>query len=147
MLVEKPGSYYNSQTQLSALTALLRKLPELDAPVRPSRERRMPRRARQLDDEQVQQLIEEYQAGATVYELGERFGISRQTVCRHLHRHEVPMRMQGLSPEQIDEAVQLYEAGWSLARIGERMNVDAGTVHARLRERRVQMRDPHGVSR
>jgi DNA-directed RNA polymerase specialized sigma24 family protein len=129
--VEKPGPYYNPQAQLSALTALLRKLPELDAPVRSSRDRRTPRQARQLDDQRVQQLIQEYQAGATVYELGERFGVSRQTVSRHLHRHGVPMRMQGLSPEQTEEAVQLYEAVRSLARIGERMGVDAGTVHAR----------------
>lgn len=143
-MVEKPGPYYNPHVQLSALTALLRKLPKLDTPVRPPSDRRTPRRARQLDDEQVQQLIQEYQAGATVYVLAAQFGISRQTVSRHLHRHEVPMRMQGLSPEQIDNAVQLYEAGWSLARIGRRMRVDAGTVHARLRERGVRMRNPHG---
>lgn len=93
-IVEKPGPYYNPQAQLSALTALLRKLPGLDAPVRSSPDRRTPGRARQLDHEQVQQLIREYQAGATVYELAERFGISRQTVSRHLHRHGVPMRMR-----------------------------------------------------
>lgn len=145
--MEQPGPYYNPQAQLSALTALLRKLPKLDTPARPPSDRRTPRRARQLDEEQVRQLIREYMAGATVYELGERFGISRQTVSRHLHRHEVPMRMQGLSPEQIDEAVRLYEAGWSLARIGTRMGVDAGTVHARLREREVRMRDAQGRER
>jgi DNA-binding transcriptional ArsR family regulator len=95
----------------------------------------------------VQQLIEGYQAGATVYELGERVGIKRQTVSRHLHRSGVEMRMRGLSPEQIDEAVRLYEAGWSLFRIGERMNADTGTVRARLRERGVRMRDTHGRER
>lgn len=35
---------------------------------------------RQLDDEQTQQLIADYQAGGTVYELGDRFGIDRRTV-------------------------------------------------------------------
>lgn len=145
--MEQPGPYYNPQVQLSALTVLLRKLPDRDAPVRSSPDRRTPQRARQLNDEQVQQLIQEYQAGATVYELGERFGISRQTVSRHLHRHEVPMRMRGLSPGQIDEAVGLYEAGWSLARIGARMGVDGGTVQARLRERGVRMRDAQGRER
>jgi hypothetical protein len=39
-----------------------------------------PRRARQLDGEEVQQLIDGYRAGATVYELGDQFGINRQTV-------------------------------------------------------------------
>jgi DNA-binding transcriptional ArsR family regulator len=127
-----------------ALESLLRRLPSPSAPVKPSPDRRKPRRARQLDDEQVQRLIEGYKAGATVYELGERFSISRQTVSRHLHRHDVPMRQRGLSPEQIDEAVRLYEAGWSLARVGERMGVDATTVLMRLRERGVRTRDAQG---
>jgi DNA invertase Pin-like site-specific DNA recombinase len=95
-------------------------------------------------NEQVQKLIAEYQAGATVYQLGERFGISRQTVGKILKRQGVTMRMQGLTPEQIEEAVRLYEGGWSLARIGTKLKVDAGTVHARLRERGVRMRDTHG---
>lgn len=82
-----------------------------------------------------------------MYELGERFGIARQTVCRYLHRHHVPMRMRGLSPEQVDEAVRLYQAGWSLARIGNRMGVDDMTVLHRLRERGVQTRNPQGRER
>lgn len=49
-----------------------------------------------------------YQAGATVYQLGERFGIDRRTVSVILHRHDVPMRRRGLSPHEVDEAVQLY---------------------------------------
>jgi hypothetical protein len=97
----------------------------------------MPGRAKQLDARQVQELIDGYQAGATVYELGNRFGISRQTVGKILHRHDVRMRGRGLPPEQIDEAVRLYEGGWSLARIGDHMAVDPTTVLNRLRERGV----------
>jgi len=88
-----------------------------------------------------------YQAGATLYRLGDEFGIDRRTVSEILHRHDVPMRRRGLSPEQIDEAVQLYGEGWSLARIGERMDVDPTTVLIRLRERGVRMRDTHGRER
>jgi hypothetical protein len=91
----------------------------------------------------VQQLATEYKAGATVYELGDRFGISRQTVGKILKHHGVTMRRQGLSPEQISEATSLYGAGWSLARIGERLSVDAETVRQRLRERGVRIRDAH----
>jgi DNA-directed RNA polymerase specialized sigma24 family protein len=95
----------------------------------------------------MQELIAGNQAGATVYELGDRFGDNRRTVSKILHRHDVLMRIRGLSPEQIDEAVRLYEAGWSLARIGERMNVDGTTVLARLRERGVRTRDAQGRGR
>jgi hypothetical protein len=88
-----------------------------------------------LDADQIQQLVERYEAGATVYELSERFDINCKTVATLLKRHGVTMRCrQGLRLEQIDEAVRLYGAGWSLARIGEQLGADAGTVHARLRD-------------
>lgn len=92
-------------------------------------------------------LIAGYQAGATVYQLGERFGIDRKTVSQVLRHHEVPMRRRVLSPEQIDEAAQLYGRGWSLARIGKKMGVAPTTVHNRLRERGVRIRDTQGRDR
>jgi Mn-dependent DtxR family transcriptional regulator len=129
------------------LETLLKKLPDATTPRRATFDRPKPRRARRLDDSHVQELIEGYQARATVYELGDRFGISRQTVSEILHRHDVPMRRRGLSPEQIDEAVRLYEASQSLARIGERMSVDPTTVLTRLREPGVRTRDAQGRDR
>ena len=103
--------------------------------------------SQQLDDDQVQQLIKGYEAGATVYKLGDQFGIERRTVSAILHRHDVPMRRRGLSEEQINDAVQLYHQGWSLARIGNRMDVAADTVRQRLHEHGVTMRDPQGQPR
>ncbi|NKQ55625.1 helix-turn-helix domain containing protein [Amycolatopsis sp. K13G38] len=103
--------------------------------------------SRQLDDDQVQQLIKSYEAGATVYELGDQFGIERRTVSAVLHRQGVAMRRRGLTDEQIDDAVRLYSQGWSLARIAARMDVAADTVRQRLHERGVAMRDSHGQPR
>jgi DNA-directed RNA polymerase specialized sigma24 family protein len=145
--VDLGGSYYNTKDEVSALESLLWNLPKLDTPVKPSPKRRKPGRARQLDDKQARRLIAGYVDGATVYELGDRFGIDRRTVSKILKRQGVAMRRRGLSPEQVDEAVQLYEAGWSLARIGERLGVDPTTVLNRLRERGVTMRDAQGRER
>jgi hypothetical protein len=63
-------------------------------------DRPKPRRARQLDADQVQELIAGYQAGATGYELGDRFSVERRTVSNILKRHDVPMRRRGLSPSR-----------------------------------------------
>ncbi len=146
-LVEVPGAYYNTKHQVSELESLFRKLPEACGPLRPARRGRLPGSARQLESQQVQELILGYAAGATVYQLGEQFGVDRRTVSKTLHRHNVPMRRRGLSPHQVDEAVRLYGEGWSLARIGERMGVDPTTVLTRLRERGVRMRDTQGRER
>ena len=145
--MEVGGAYSNTKGLVSALETLRQKLPDLDETPPPTAKRAQPARARQLDAERVQNLIEGYQSGGTVYELGDQFGIERRTVSAILHRHSVPMRRRGLSAAQVDEAVGLYHQGWSLARIGERMNVADGTVRQRLRERGVTMRDTHGQPR
>ncbi|MBB2504049.1 hypothetical protein [Amycolatopsis echigonensis] len=141
------GTYYNTKPQVEALETLLRKLPDPTEPAAPAVERPKPRRARQLDADQVQELIAGYEAGATVYELGGRFGIERRTVSNILHRYGVPMRRRGLSPEQVDDAVHLYNLGWSLARVGGHLGVDHTTVLTKLRERGIPTRDTHGRPR
>ncbi|MDQ3764923.1 MAG: hypothetical protein M3460_26450 [Actinomycetota bacterium] len=141
------GTYYNTNTQVEALETLLRKLPDPAALAPPSADRPKPGRARQLDANQVQALIQGYTTGATTYEPGARFGIDRRTVSAILHRHDVDMHRRGLSPGQVDDAIHLYEAGWPLARVGEHLRVDPTTVLNRLRERGIPTRDTHGRPR
>ncbi|MFF3566900.1 hypothetical protein ACFYXQ_03865 [Nocardia jiangxiensis] len=104
-------------------------------------------RVRRLDDGQIRELIAGYEGGATVYELGARFGIERRTVSEILRRHGVPMRRKGLSAEQIDDAIHLYSLGWSLARVGQHLGADPTTVLAKLRQRGIPTRDAHGRPR
>lgn len=141
------GTYYNTNTQVEALETLLRKLPDSATPAQPSVDRAEPGRARQLDTDQVQALIQGYTAGVTTYELDDRFGIDRRTVTAILRRHGVEMRRRGLSPGQVDDAIHLYNSGWSLAQVGERLGVEPTTVLNRLRERGIPTRDTHGRAR
>lgn len=89
-MADKPGCRHDP----NAISGESSPLPPLPA------NRPKPRRARQLDQDQVQTLIQGYAAGATTYELGDRFGIDRRTVSAILHRHDVPMRRRGPSPDQ-----------------------------------------------
>jgi transposase-like protein len=100
--------------------------------------------AKKLSAAEIALLAEQYQSGATIYELAARFGIHRNTVALHLHRHGVTMRRRGLDPSEVDHAVRLYQGGQPLARIGDRYGVDPSTVHAALRTRGVRLRDTHG---
>ena len=141
------GTYYNTKPQVEALETLLRKLPDPTTPALTPVDRPRPGRARQLDTDQTQALIQDYAAGATTYELGDRFGIDRRTVSNILHRHSVPMRRRGLTRDQVDDAIHLYNLGWSLARVGEHLRVDPTTVLNRLREHGICTRDTHGRPR
>ncbi len=145
--MEVRGPYSNIKDQVKALEELREKLPRLDTPEPTLIKRDRPGRARQLRADQIEQLIADYQSGATVYELGDRFSIERRTVSTILRRHDVPMRRRGLSPEQVNDAIHLYNLGWSLARIGTQMDVTADTVRKRLLEHGVTMRDTHGRPR
>jgi hypothetical protein len=145
--VEVREAYYNPKDQVKALEQLREKLPNHDTLLPAPVEQDRPRRARRLDAEQIQELIAGYRSGATVYELGDRFGIERRTVSNILRRHGVPMRRCGLSPDQVDDAVHLYNLGWSLARVGDHLGVNHTTVLNKLRERGVPTRDTHGRPR
>ncbi|MEU9685392.1 hypothetical protein [Amycolatopsis japonica] len=141
------GAYYNPKDQVRALEQLCAKLPSLDSPESAKTEQDRPpacpatrRRASPGADRRLS-------VGATVYELGDRFGIERRTVSSILHRHGVPMRRRGLSPDQVDDAIHLYNLGWSLARVGQHLDVDHTTVLNKLRERGVPTRDTHGRPR
>jgi IS30 family transposase len=94
----------------------------------------------QSGHDQAKQVIAGYQAGATVYELGNQFGIDRKTVSRILQRHNIPMRRTGLPPHQVDEAADLYENGWSTAQIAEQLNATQRTVQRKLAERGITTR-------
>jgi hypothetical protein len=145
--VDLGGAYYNPKDQARALEQLREKLPRLDTPEPTPAKRDRPRRVRQLGTDQIQQLIASYQAGATVYELGDRFDVERRTVSNILRRNGVPMRRRGLSPDQVDDAIHLYKLGWSLAQVGRHLGVDHVTVLNKLRERGVPTRDTHGRPR
>ncbi|MDO8645372.1 MAG: helix-turn-helix domain-containing protein [Candidatus Planktophila sp.] len=101
-------------------------------------------RQRRLSEAQALLMADKYQAGATVYQLAQEFGISRQTVSGRLKK--VGAKMRGRSPdnELIDSMVGLYESGYSLAAVGNRVGTSPRTVHRYNRLRGVQMRDSHG---
>ena len=102
---------------------------------------------RRLVPDEVTALVHGYRAGATVYELAERFGINRKTVALHLHRKGVNMRRQGLADAQVSAAAVKYRDGESLDTIGEHLGVDSTTVWRALVKAGVPMRDTHGRAR
>ncbi|MGV9300046.1 hypothetical protein [Amycolatopsis sp. NPDC003676] len=95
-----------------------------------------------LNETQVDQLVAAYQAGASTYELGERFGVHRQTISRHLKARGIDLT-PGIDPKLLSQAAQLYEAGWSLARIATKYGISAETLRTSLTEIGVKMRGKH----
>lgn len=85
-----------------------------------------------LTASEVDHLVADYEAGAGVQDLAEKYGIHRGTVFAHLRRREVPRRRPGLSDHEQAEAVHLSRGGMSMRAIGRQMGVDRKAVRVAL---------------
>ena len=81
-----------------------------------------------LTQAQIDRLLEGYESGKTVYELGAQFGIHRTAASRYVKQRGVVMRRQGVDESYRGEILRLREQGWSFTRLGERFGVDPGTI-------------------
>lgn len=88
--------------------------------------------ARQLRPAEVDQLVADYRAGATVFELAARFSIHRTTVGRYLKARGIDTRPPALDADELPKVIKLYEDGWSIAVTAEHYGVSKNTIRARL---------------
>jgi exonuclease VII small subunit len=100
-----------------------------------------------LTDTELNQAIAAYQSGATLKQVGQGLGVSRQTLSAHLKARGIQLRLQPLPPDQIEEAIWLYQSGFSLAKVGEHLGRDASLIHLTLNRAGIQCRDSHGRER
>lgn len=98
---------------------------------------------RKLKPAEIDELVERYQAGSSVYQLAKHYGIHRITIGKHLRSRGINTTATALTEEQVREAVQFYVGGWSCKKIATHFGVGAETVRERLHEEGVRMRGPH----
>ena len=101
---------------------------------------------RRLSPTDIDDLIEADQAGATINQLADEFGIHRTPVTGHLDPHGVPRDSEHTACDDrtLKEAAELYAAGRSLAEVGEQFGIDAQTVANRIRRAGVAVRPRRG---
>ena len=100
----------------------------------PARTTRSPRqKQRRLTSEEIERVVERYQAGESANLLAAELGVHRTTIVGHLKRRGVSTRYKIIAEADLAEAVRLYEEGWSLARVGEQFGVSAHTVLSAFR--------------
>ena len=97
---------------------------------------------RRLSPTAIVDLVEAYQAGATISQLAVEFGIHRTTVTGHLDRHGVPRHCEHTAwdDEILKQAAELYATGSSLADVADQFGIDAQTVANRFRRAGVAVR-------
>ena len=106
------------------------------------------RRSRRLEHSQVDDLVERYEAGETVLELGAAYGINRTTVLSHLSRRGIATRgnKRKMSDDDVARAAEMYETGLSQVAVAARFGVDDTTVHREFLKAGVPTRPRNGKS-
>ena len=87
-----------------------------------------------LTASEVDRLVDDYLAGASVNELAERYGVHRATVSAHPTQRGVTRRQPGLGVEEAAEAVKLHLGGVSMRAIAQCMGVGRKAVRRALVE-------------
>jgi IS30 family transposase len=96
---------------------------------------------RRLTDTEIDALVDAYRDGATIEEVGERFGMHRSTVIDHLQRRGVPRRTpRKLTDLAVSDAARRYVSGETLAEIAERLGVAPSTLTRELRDAGIPIR-------
>ncbi|WP_147305889.1 hypothetical protein [Subtercola boreus] len=85
-----------------------------------------------VSPELLDQLVNEYRDGATVYELQERHGVHRSTIAFHLKRRGLQVGKQPLNCSEVTQAREFHGQGLSLNAIGRKMGRDPKTVKTAL---------------
>jgi DNA-directed RNA polymerase specialized sigma24 family protein len=100
---------------------------------------------RRLSANRARELVQAYQAGASIQQLVEHYGIHEKAVRVHLARAGVTLRpVSRAKLSAADERIlcRLYRDGWSLRRLSERFHVTGNTVVKTLHHHEMQTRQP-----
>lgn len=127
-MVELSATLSNRGPLVERLSGLGGTKPERQRTARPKPRKPLIR----LEPDEVEDLVARYEAGESMKELAERFGISRWTVADHLKRNGTSTRHQVMTDERITRCIELYAAGLSLVAVGDEVGVDGATVRRAL---------------
>jgi DNA-directed RNA polymerase specialized sigma24 family protein len=89
------------------------------------------RQLRRLSEAEIEEMVEAYQSGKTVYQSAEVFGIARQTVGIILQRQGFPTRNSVPSAARAGVA-RLRGEGWSLAKLANKWGVSGTAIRTAL---------------
>jgi IS30 family transposase len=99
---------------------------------------------RRLSQAALDEVVAEYSNGGSAREIGDRLGISRNTVLRLVERHGVKRQVSRMSEQDRARAIQLYKNGLSLAAVGQELGRNPRTIRDLLVQAGIERRDTHG---
>lgn len=95
---------------------------------------------RRLSPQQIKQLVDRYEQGASITTLSREAGIARPTLRNLLRKAGVAPRRRGMTPEDEDKAISFYESGLTIYEVIDRVGYSYGVINRMLHKRGVKVR-------
>jgi transposase len=96
---------------------------------------------KRLSEGEIKAVIAEYQGGATVYELADKFNCHRETISRNLKKSGLQPTIKKFTTQaEIDLLATHYTNGMKLDDIAKQYGVAKSTIRITLRNSGVKMR-------
>ena len=101
---------------------------------------------RRLTRAEIEQLIDQYRAGASIHELTRRYEVHRTTVIHHLDQAGIARRrvVRKMNDESVALAAVRYQQGASLAIVAGEFGVHQRTLAREFRRAGVAIRPRRG---
>ena len=111
-----------------------------------SQDTRPIQRQHRLSQEEILNLVKQYEAGSTVNRLAHTFGVHRTTVLAHLDRCGIKRRrtLRRLTDPEVETAASLYRDGNSLKTTASYFAIDAETLRREFKKAGVAIRARKG---
>lgn len=98
---------------------------------------------RRLAPQQIEELVQLFEAGKNTTELASHFRCSRSTVSKHIRNSGLSAREKRFSEADLTRMQQLYESGLSLDRVGQALGTSGTKVTKYLRANGVRVGGRH----
>jgi transposase-like protein len=106
----------------------------------------IPHRAKQLNEDELEQAETLYAAGASIVDLAKKFGVHRRTLSERLHARGVSIRDTSIDHDSLQVAKRMYEGGSSLVAVCKIVGYSPNTIRTHLLRAGVVIRSRGGLS-
>ena len=101
---------------------------------------KLTQRQKKLTDDEILQVIKDYQNGMNIYQLADKYGCHRLNISTQLKKHDVEVTTRKIDSKNISEIVHLYEGGMNTTQLAKQFGVACPTIIKYLHEKGVKMR-------
>ena len=95
---------------------------------------------KKLTDDEILQVIKDYQNGMNTYQLADKYGCYRVNISAQLKRQNIEVTTRKINFQNIAEIIRLYEGGMNTTQLAKQFDVACPTIIKYLHKNGVKMR-------